>query len=46
MCKYLSRVAVQAKIDENAAGEFQCIWREHARLNGARARTSISDELS
>ncbi|KAJ6480088.1 NADH-dependent glutamate dehydrogenase [Mycena vulgaris] len=37
---------VQAKIVENAAAEFQCIWREHARLGGAKARTTISDELS
>lgn len=37
---------VQDKISENAAAEFQCIWREHARLNGAKARTTISDELS
>jgi glutamate dehydrogenase len=37
---------VQAKITENAAAEFQCIWREHARLNGAKPRTTISDELS
>jgi glutamate dehydrogenase len=37
---------VQAKIAENAAAEFQCIWREHARLNGAKARTTISDDLS
>ncbi|KAJ7109084.1 NAD-specific glutamate dehydrogenase [Mycena crocata] len=37
---------VQAKITENAAAEFQCIWREHARLSGAKPRTSISDELS
>jgi len=37
---------VQDKITENAAAEFQCIWREHARLNGAKARTTISDELS
>ncbi|KAG6878078.1 hypothetical protein C0992_008614 [Termitomyces sp. T32_za158] len=37
---------VQDKIAENAAAEFQCIWREHARLNGAKARTTISDELS
>ncbi|GLB38177.1 putative NAD()-dependent glutamate dehydrogenase which degrades glutamate to ammonia and alpha-ketoglutarate [Lyophyllum shimeji] len=37
---------VQEKIAENAAAEFQCIWREHARLNGAKARTTISDELS
>ncbi|KAG6830675.1 hypothetical protein H0H87_007406 [Tephrocybe sp. NHM501043] len=37
---------VQDKIAENAAAEFLCIWREHARLNGAKPRTTISDELS
>jgi glutamate dehydrogenase len=37
---------VQAKVDVNAAAEFSCIWREHARLNGAKSRTAISDELS
>jgi glutamate dehydrogenase len=37
---------VQAKIIENAAAEFQCIWREHSRLQGAKPRTTISDELS
>ncbi|TDL19702.1 NADH-dependent glutamate dehydrogenase [Rickenella mellea] len=37
---------IQKKITENAAMEFQCIWREHARLNGAKSRTLISDELS
>lgn len=37
---------IQAKITENAAAEFQCIWREHARLQGARPRSQISDELS
>ncbi|KAI0265566.1 NADH-dependent glutamate dehydrogenase [Gloeopeniophorella convolvens] len=37
---------IQAKISENAAAEFACIWREHARLGGAKARTTISDELS
>ncbi|EPQ54800.1 NAD-specific glutamate dehydrogenase [Gloeophyllum trabeum ATCC 11539] len=37
---------IQEKITENAAAEFQCIWREHARLQGAKARTTISDELS
>lgn len=37
---------IQAKIAENAAAEFQCIWREHARLGGAKPRTQISDELS
>lgn len=37
---------IQSKITENAAAEFQCIWREHARLQGAKSRTQISDELS
>jgi glutamate dehydrogenase len=37
---------IQAKITENAAAEFQCIWREHARLQGSKPRTIISDELS
>jgi glutamate dehydrogenase len=37
---------IQAKITENAASEFVCIWREHQRLQGAKARTTISDELS
>ncbi|KIP04238.1 hypothetical protein PHLGIDRAFT_76237 [Phlebiopsis gigantea 11061_1 CR5-6] len=37
---------VQEKITENAAAEFSCIWKEHARLQGAKARTIISDELS
>jgi glutamate dehydrogenase len=37
---------VQAKITENAAAEFQCIWREHSRLQGAKPRSQISDELS
>jgi Glutamate/Leucine/Phenylalanine/Valine dehydrogenase len=37
---------IQAKIAENAAAEFSCIWREHQRLQGAKARTIISDELS
>jgi len=37
---------IQQKITENAAAEFQCIWREHARLQGAKPRTLISDELS
>jgi len=44
---YLNYVKdVQAKIDANAAAEFSCIWKEHARLNGAKSRTAISDELS
>jgi glutamate dehydrogenase len=37
---------IQAKISENAAAEFSCIWREHQRLQGAKPRTIISDELS
>ena len=37
---------VQEKITENAAAEFSCIWKEHSRLQGAKARTIISDELS
>jgi glutamate dehydrogenase len=37
---------VQEKIAENAANEFQCIWKEHARLGGAKSRTALSDELS
>ena len=37
---------IQAKISENAATEFVCIWREHQRLQGANARTIISDDLS
>ncbi|KAH9953118.1 NAD-specific glutamate dehydrogenase [Russula dissimulans] len=37
---------IQSKIAENATAEFGCIWREHQRLQGAKARTIISDELS
>jgi len=37
---------IQAKIIENAAAEFQCIQKEHARLHGTKPRTIISDELS
>lgn len=37
---------IQAKISENAAAEFHCIWKEHARLSGSKPRTVISDELS
>jgi glutamate dehydrogenase len=37
---------IQAIITSNAASEFQCIWREHARLDEAKPRTQISDELS
>lgn len=37
---------IQQKITENAAAEFHCIQKEHARLKGAKPRTIISDELS
>jgi len=37
---------IQGKIIENAANEFSCIWKEHARLRGVKPRTTISDELS
>ena len=37
---------IQNKVSENAANEFQCIWREHARMKGAKSRTCISDDLS
>ena len=37
---------IQQKITENAAAEFSCIWKEHARVGGAKPRTLISDELS
>ncbi|KAF8158475.1 NAD-specific glutamate dehydrogenase [Crassisporium funariophilum] len=37
---------IQNKIIENAANEFTCIWKEHARLQGVKPRTTISDELS
>ncbi|EPT00228.1 hypothetical protein FOMPIDRAFT_1023833 [Fomitopsis schrenkii] len=37
---------IQSKITENAAAEFSCIWKEHARAAGSKPRTLISDELS
>jgi glutamate dehydrogenase len=37
---------IQEKISENAAAEFSCIWKEYNRLDGAKPRTLISDELS
>jgi glutamate dehydrogenase len=37
---------VQEKIIENAAAEFQCLWREHSRFQGTKPRSTISDELS
>lgn len=35
---------IQQKITENAAQEFQCLWREHAKTG--KAFTLLSDELS
>jgi len=37
---------IQAKIRDNAALEFSCIWKEHARPGGAKPRALLSDELS
>ncbi|KAE9390239.1 NAD(P)-binding protein [Gymnopus androsaceus JB14] len=37
---------IQEKITENAAAEFHCMWKEHTHLQGAKPRTTISDELS
>ena len=37
---------IQTKIRDHAALEFSCIWKEHARLGGAKPRTLLSDELS
>ncbi|KAE9390242.1 NAD(P)-binding protein [Gymnopus androsaceus JB14] len=37
---------IQAKITQNAAAEFHCLWKVHTRLQGAKPRTTISDELS
>lgn len=37
---------IQKIIEENAAMEFACIWAEHAKHGGTKARTLISDELS
>ena len=37
---------IQAKIVENAALEYGCIWKEHSRPGSTKARTIISDELS
>ncbi|THG97604.1 hypothetical protein EW145_g7585 [Phellinidium pouzarii] len=37
---------IQQKVTENAAAEFACIWRAHARAGGSKSRTLISDELS
>ncbi|KAE9383195.1 NAD(P)-binding protein, partial [Gymnopus androsaceus JB14] len=36
---------IQEKITENAAAEFHRLWKEHTRLQGAKPRTTISDEL-
>lgn len=37
---------IQKIIEENAAMEFACIWAEHSKHGGTKARTLISDELS
>lgn len=37
---------IQAKIVENAAAEYTCIWNEHSRPGSSKPRTLISDELS
>ena len=37
---------IQARVSENAALEFGCIWAEYERLAGAKPRCVISDELS
>lgn len=37
---------IQAKIVENAALEFGCIWQESTRPGSNKPRTIISDELS
>ena len=37
---------IQKIIQENAAMEFACIWAEHSKHDGTKARTVISDELS
>jgi len=37
---------IQDKICQNASLEFSCIWKEHARLGGAKSRAILSDELS
>jgi glutamate dehydrogenase len=37
---------IQAKIVDNAALEFNCIWNEHSRPGSNKPRTLISDELS
>ncbi|TIB98437.1 NAD-dependent glutamate dehydrogenase [Wallemia mellicola] len=37
---------IQDIIASNATLEFNCIWKEHQRLNGQESRTIISDKLS
>ncbi|KAE9384570.1 NAD(P)-binding protein [Gymnopus androsaceus JB14] len=37
---------IQEKITEHAAAEFHCLWTGHTHLQGAKPRTTISDELS
>lgn len=37
---------IQARVIDNAAAEFHCIWKEYSRLQGAKPKAIISDELS
>jgi len=37
---------IQAKIVDNAALEYACIWNEYQRAGGSKPRTLISDDLS
>ncbi|KAF8632070.1 hypothetical protein AX15_002068 [Amanita polypyramis BW_CC] len=37
---------IQSIISNNATAEFNCIWKEHARLQGTKPRSIISDQLS
>lgn len=37
---------IQARVIDNAAAEFHCIWKEYARLQGVKPKAIISDELS
>jgi glutamate dehydrogenase len=37
---------IQSIVADNAAAEFQCLWKEHTRLGETKPRTQISDELS
>lgn len=44
---YLTYVKdIQARVIDNAAAEFHCIWKEYSRLQGVKPKSIISDELS